>query len=100
MYRFVYILFVMGHLFKNPISQRTLCFALLCFAFLCFASLCFALLFPVYEILAFDLMSAAIHPQVSIIWGSKDPSTKYALVLRQDALSTAKGLFFQPEIHF
>ena len=50
------------------------------------------------EIFVFDLMSAAIQPQVSIIWGIKDPSTKYPLALTQYALSATRGLFFQPEI--
>ncbi len=58
---------------------------------LCLAVLCFA---PVYDFFICYLMSAAIQPQVSIIWGFKDPSTKYALALTQYALSTAKGRLF------
>ena len=40
-------------------------------------------------------MSASIHPQGFIIWGSQDPSTKYALVLSRHALSYARDLFSQ-----
>ena len=54
-------------------------------------------IFELSEIFAFDLMSAAIHPQVSIIWGSQDPSTKYALALCRYALSSTRDLFFQLE---
>ena len=43
-------------------------------------------------------MSAAIQPQVSIIWGIKDPYTKYALVLTRYALSATRGLCLKPEI--
>ena len=53
--------------------------------------------FELFEIFAFDLMSAAIHPQVYIIWGCQDPSTKYALALSRYALSSTRDLFFQLE---
>ena len=43
-------------------------------------------------------MSAAIQPQVSIIWGIKDPYTKYALVLTRYAFSVTRGLFLRPNI--
>ena len=55
-------------------------------------------MFSLFAIFVFDLMSAAIQPQVSIIWGIKDPYTKYALVLTQYALSATRGLFLRPEI--
>ena len=55
-------------------------------------------MFSLFAIFVFDLMSAAIQPQVSVIWGIKDPYTKYALVLTQYALSATRGLFLRPEI--
>ena len=42
-----------------------------------------------------DLMSAAMNPQVFIIWGSQGPSTKYALALCRYALSYTRDPFFQ-----
>ena len=53
-------------------------------------------IFELIAIFVLDLMSAAIHPQVFIIWGSQDLSTKYAL-----SLCHIVGMpFLVPEICF
>ena len=52
-------------------------------------------IFELFETFVLDLVSAAIHPQVFIIWGSQDPSTKYALAQCQYALSSTRDLIFQ-----
>ena len=44
------------------------------------------------------LMSAAIHPQGFIIWGSQDPSSKYVMALYRYALSHTRYLFSQLSI--
>ena len=50
----------------------------------------------VWEIFVFDLMRVANWPQVSILCGLRDPSTKYIHVVEDHAIPHTKDLFMHP----